>query len=116
MIAALRPVQRLVVLVLQLTALTGGPGQTALEAYQHTHRSAPGHGHRDHYEQRGGQDHDDVCRIWRNSAPAPTPDVPATKVRLPDPTSVVLCGTLTSFVAGFSHRLPPSRAPPLPTL
>jgi hypothetical protein len=116
MIAFLRRIPGLVALVLQVSALAGGPGLTLLEAWEHTHRSSPGHGFQAHYEARGGQDHDDVCRIWRSSAPAPTPEVPATRVRLPDPTSVILCGTLTPLVAGFSHRLPPSRAPPLPTL
>jgi len=114
MIAVLRPVQRLVVLLLQLTALAGGPGQTALEAYEHTHRSSPGHGHRAHYEQRGGQDHDDVCRVWRSSAPVQTPEVPATIVVLPDPALITPAPAGTSRRAGLSHRLPPSRAPPLP--
>jgi hypothetical protein len=112
MIAALRTAQRLVALLLQLTALAGGPGLNALEVYEHTHRSSPGHGHRAHYEQRGGQDHDDVCRIYRSSAPVRTPDVPSTIVVLPDSVPVSLHTPYTKHAARFSHRLPPSRAPP----
>ena len=66
---------RLASLLLLATSLAGGPGLAGLEAYQHAHRTTPGHGHRIHFERRGGADHDDACRTWLRSPPARTPGV-----------------------------------------
>ena len=112
MIAALRRVRRAAGLLLQLTALAGGPGFTLLEAYEHAHRSAPGHGRLAHFEPGGGQDHDDVCRLWRSSAPARTPDLAPATVRVPDPSFTPSPGCFTAPLSRLRHRLPPARAPP----
>lgn len=63
-------------------AVAGGPGFAGLEAYEHAHRTTPGHGHRIHFERRGGQDHDDACGAWLLSAPVRAPLQPTGMVRL----------------------------------
>src|SRR5436309_3038023 len=101
-------------LLLLATALAGGPGLAGLEAYQHTHRSVPGHGYRTHFEQRGGADHDDACRIWLISAPARTPAPTQRAIQLPSPVASAPLPAAATPCPNDLTLLPQSRAPPLP--
>jgi len=103
---------RLSSLLLTATALAGGPGLTLSEAWQHAHRTGPGHGHRAHFEARGGQDHDDRCEIGLISAPARVPSPGAAELRLPTPEPKALVQQLVFSAAEVVGFLPPSRAPP----
>ena len=104
--------RRLAALLLLATALAGGPGFAGLEAYEHAHRTVPGHGHRIHVEPRGGQDHDDGCGAWLRSAPVRTPAQPSGVIRLVQTVTVQLTDTLASHVTHNPALLPLSRAPP----
>ena len=109
-----RPSRALPSLLLLATALAGGPGLAGLEAYQHAHRTGPGHGHRIHFEQRGGADHDDACRAWRASAPVRAPVAPGATLKLPDPVFAAPCAVISAVNPQAPALLPPSRGPPLP--
>jgi hypothetical protein len=104
---------RLAALLLLATTLAGGPGLAGLEAYQHAHRTTPGHGFRTHFERRGGADHDDACRIWLLSAPARTPTPPQRAIRLPRPVAVTPAVAMATPHSAELTRLPPARAPPV---
>ena len=101
-------------ILLLAIALAGGPGLAGLEAYQHAHRTGPGHGYRTHFERRGGADHDDACRIWLLSAPARTPTPPQRAIRLPSPVAAPAHVAAATLRSGDLTLLPHSRAPPLP--
>ena len=105
---------RLASLLLLATTLAGGPGLAGLEAYQHAHRTGPGHGYRTHFERRGGADHDDACRIWLLSAPARTPTPPQRAIRLPRPVEAAPAVAVAEPHSADLSLLPHSRAPPLP--
>ena len=105
---------RLASLLLLATTLAGGPGLAGLEAYQHAHRTGPGHGYRTHFERRGGADHDDACRILFLSAPARTPTPPQRAIRLPRPAAVVPAVAVVWLHSDDLTLLPPARAPPVP--
>lgn len=104
-----RPLASLLLLAI---AVAGGPGQAGLEAYQHAHRRGPGHGHRTHFEARGGQDHDDACRAWRLTSPARTPVAPAVATRLPVFPEVGSGVAAPVLDDQGPNLLPLSRAPP----
>jgi len=98
--------------LLTLTALMGGPGLAASEAWAHSHRLQPGHGHRVHVESQSSFDHDDVCHAWLVTAqtrPSTTRDravaPPSPVFRVAEPDNAWVPTTLTT-------PLPPSRAPP----
>jgi hypothetical protein len=99
-------------LFLLATSLAGGPGLAGVEAYEHAHRVGPGHGHRIHFERRGGQDHDDTCRAWLTSAPARTPTRPATVGRLTEVAVTPHLSPAPSVRSADPTLLPHSRAPP----
>src|ERR1041385_5277670 len=105
---------RLAALLLLATTLAGGPGLAGLEAYQHAHRTTPGHGFRTHFERRGGADHDDACRIWLLSAPARTPPPPQRAVRLPRPLSGGRGGAPPADPCRIWPLAPRARPPPPP--
>jgi hypothetical protein len=94
------------------TALAGGPGLAGLEAYEHAHRVGPGHGHRVHFERRGGQDHDDTCRAWLTSAPARTPVRPAPIARFTEAAVTLHLSPVPALRSADLTLLPQSRAPP----
>jgi hypothetical protein len=111
----MRRVRRtLAALLLLATALAGGPGLAGLEAWEHAHRNGPGHGHRIHFEQRGGADHDDACRAWRASAPARAPVALGATLKLPDPVFAAPCAAIAASNSKDPTLLPHSRAPPVP--
>jgi hypothetical protein len=99
--------------ILLATALAGGPGLAGLEAYQHTHRTTPGHGYRIHFERRGGADHDDACRIWLIPAPARTPTPPQRAIRPPSSIAAAPHVAVATLYSADPTLLPHSRAPPL---
>ena len=107
-----RTPRRLASLFLLATSLAGGPGLAGFEAYEHAHRIGPGHGHRIHFERRGGQDHDDRCRAWLVSSPARSPNPPSVALRLPDVAVTSPPSAALSFRYKEPNRLPLSRAPP----
>jgi hypothetical protein len=98
--------------ILLSIALLGGPGLAALEAIEHLHRSAPGHGLQSHLELPGAQDHDDSCGAWLGAASARTPAVPAAALRTPDSRRKAACVAGSLAATPAAPRLPPSRAPP----
>ncbi|HEV8358481.1 MAG TPA: hypothetical protein VGQ17_17135 [Gemmatimonadales bacterium] len=95
------------------TALAGGPGLAGLEAYEHAHRTTPGHGYRIHFERRGGADHDDACRIWLIPAPARTPTPPQRAIRPPSSIAAAPQVAVATLYSADPTLLPHSRAPPL---
>jgi hypothetical protein len=102
----------LVSVVLLATAAAGGPGLTFSEIWQHSQRLKPGHGHRDHFEARGGQDHDDRCEIGLVSAPARAPSAGSAELRLPEPQPKSLGARPVFSLARVISLLPLCRAPP----
>ncbi|HEV8151254.1 MAG TPA: hypothetical protein VGP61_13815 [Gemmatimonadales bacterium] len=98
--------------VLLAIALAGGPGVAGLEAYEHAHRLGPGHGHRIHFERRGGQDHDDGCRAWVLPSPARNPTPPSALLELQYLGLAAVGFRAPSLLCAGPSRLPHSRAPP----
>jgi hypothetical protein len=105
--------RRLASFLLLATALAGGPGFAGLEAYQHAHRHGPGHPHRIHLEQRGGQDHEDRCGASIASAPPRILPVCSAALKLPEVFRVSLHQAATVTRPEDRLHLPLSRAPPL---
>jgi hypothetical protein len=112
MIRLLRLPRLLTSLTLLGIAIAGGPGLAGLEAYQHAHRTGPGHGHRIHLEARGGQDHDDACGAWRGSSPVRLPALGGTTIRTTEVFVPTLRVTVRDLYLSDLVLLPPSRAPP----
>jgi len=112
MIRLLRLPRVLTSLTLLVITLAGGPGYAGLEAYQHAHRTGPGHGHRIHLEPRGGQDHDDACGAWRGSPPVRIPELGGTTAEAAEVFVPSLRVTVLAVYSSDLFLLPPSRAPP----
>ncbi len=91
-----------------------GPGLALAEARAHTESGQQqGHGRRDHFETRGGQDHDDRCAVGIASAPAkPSPAAPAT-VRAPLAQARLGVWVTRAALPADPVRLHPSRGPPV---
>ena len=100
-------------LLLFAITLAGGPGLAGLEAYQHASRNASGHGHRTHFETRGGADHDDACRTWLTSQPARHAAGTPAPIKGPPFVSRVLYDPGLASCPDRTPLLPRSRAPPV---
>ncbi len=101
-------------LLLAATSVVGGPGLSLLEAYVHASRQTPGHGPREHFEARDGQDHSDRCGVGLASAPARTAVDASSELRVLEPARSGSRPPEAVRSARPAASLPLSRAPPLP--
>ncbi|MGH7559630.1 MAG: hypothetical protein ACRENB_01290 [Gemmatimonadales bacterium] len=105
-------VRRLISLLLFATAVAMGPGLALVEARAHAGLERSGHGRRDHFEARGGQDHDDRCASGIASSPANPSPVARGGIRSPLPAVICPAPTGPLLLSSLTKTLPPSRGPP----